>query len=84
MPVPPMYRGTVVAKQFESGKLGGTKVTERRMFADTPEQRRALQAFVRHHERVEIVYVGINARARGRQKITRAQVLRPGFLMQVL
>lgn len=79
LPTPIQYRGTVLARQFESGRIGGRRVKESRTFADTPQERRVLQNFVRRHDDVEIVYLS-TSRVRPQQKLTRAQVLRPTFL----
>lgn len=80
LPVPPQYRGTSIAKQIKTGRLGGRAVKERRQFADSVDEGRALQHFLRCHNDVEIDYVKTPRDRRNR--LTRSAVFHPRFLEQ--
>lgn len=66
LPTPPEYRGTPVAKQFESGRIGGRKLVVDERIQDTPEGRAELQAKVREHRDCDIYYVRSHQHARER------------------
>jgi hypothetical protein len=59
LPVPPQYRGTVLARQFETGQIGGRAIQGVARFVDTDRGRADLVAWARRHqgERVEIAYL---------------------------
>lgn len=43
LPVPAAYRGTIIARQFESGRIGGTSIHEER----TTDKQIALSMYLR-------------------------------------
>ena len=77
LPTPPEYRGTPVAKQGESGKIGGTKLVGEDRYADTPEARAALVDYVRRHQDVDVYYV---ASRQSPRRAVRGELFRPDFI----
>jgi hypothetical protein len=56
LPVPVQYRHTPIAKMFETGKIGGSKMREQAFVTPQEAQRAAFQA-QRESHRVEILVV---------------------------
>jgi hypothetical protein len=63
---PPEYRGTPVAKQFESGRIGGRKLVIDERIQDTPDGRDELQTLMRKHRDCDVYYVRSHRHARER------------------
>jgi hypothetical protein len=82
LPVPLEYRGTVIARDFESGRIGGKAIKRHARFDDTRDGRRALQDWTRQylHDSVEIDY--IRDPHRHRVPLGRHVVFRPDFVQQ--
>jgi len=74
---PPEYRGTPVAKQFESGKIGGKKIVGEDRYADTPKARAALVDHVRRYQDVDVYYV---ASRQSPRRAVRGELFRPYFI----
>ena len=80
LPVPPQLRGTSIAKQFESGAIGGKRVKETEQFLDTPKGRKDLQLMLRREQGkdIEVDYIAI--RTRSRIRVHGAICLDPKFI----
>ena len=79
---PHKYRGTPIAKQIASGRLGGRKVVTTERFADSSEGREDLLSFMRSKDDTEICYV--RAHNLSRQWIGPSQLYRPRFVIEGL
>jgi hypothetical protein len=66
LPTPPEYRGTSLAKQFESGRIGGKKLVVDQRIKDTVEGRKELQALIRKHDDSDVYLVRSPRHARER------------------
>ena len=75
---PPEYRGTPIAKQFESGRIGGRKLTVDEELSDTPEGREEVLRLVRQHRDAEVFYV--RSHTSSRQRLGTAPLYRASFV----
>lgn len=78
LPTPPEYRGTPVAKQFESGRIGGRKIIDEHRISDTRDGRMSLYCIVRGCRDYEI-YLVRSAR-HARERISSGTVLSSTFV----
>ena len=78
LPTPPEYRGTPVAKQFESGRIGGRKLVVDERIQDTREGREELQTLVRKHSDCDVYYVRSHQHAR--ERLGTRITMRPQFV----
>jgi len=82
LPVPPQFRGTSIAKQFESGRVGGRRIVEERRFADNVEGRRAMVEAYRRAGDSEVYFISGPNRARRRIRVE--EVFAPSFIREGL
>lgn len=75
---PPEYRGTPIAKQFESGRLGGRKVVFDERFADDEAGRADIVRIVREHRDADVFFV--RSPRRSRQRLGTSVLFRPNFI----
>lgn len=75
---PMEYRGTSIAKQFESGRIGGRTLKSERVFIDTIEGRRALFDYLRHDRDAEVYWVR-NPRS-SRQRVSTSRIFDRQFV----
>lgn len=82
LPTPTKYRGTPMAKSFETGRIGGKKIVDQRRVKDTSSGRCELQQLVRRLRDTEVFYVRGHTHAR--QRIGTAILFGPGFIQNGL
>ena len=66
LPTPYEYRGTPIAKQFESGRIGGKKLIVDERYTDTADGRAAVQVLVQKHNEVDVYFVRSHRHSRER------------------
>ena len=77
-PCPPQYLGTVIEKDFRSGRFGGRVIDKTRRFEDTKEDRRNLVQLLRRTFDAQIYRVE-NARS-PRLSLHRSRIMTPAFI----
>lgn len=82
LPVPPQFRATSIAKQFQSGRVGGRRIVEERRFADNVEGRRSLVEAYRREGDSEVYFIA--GPRRPRRSVRVGEVFTPSFIREGL
>jgi hypothetical protein len=78
LPTPAEYRGTSIAKQFESGRIGGRKIDVEERYADNPEGRGDLINIIRAERDADVYY--LRSPRHSRERIGTGILFRESFV----
>jgi hypothetical protein len=77
---PLALRGTVIARDFESGRIGGRRVVESACFSDDEAGRRELTEWVQRHRDATVEVFRLRDPRSPRRSVGLHEVLAPGFV----
>lgn len=81
---PLVFRGTAIARDFESGRIGGRKLVSSTSFADDEEGRKGLLAWVRQHRDGDIEIALIRDPRSHRRRVGVHEVFAANFVAEGL
>jgi hypothetical protein len=81
---PLAFRGTVIARDFESGRIGGRRVVASASFADDEAGRRALRDWAQRHRDGQVQICWLSGPRSPRRSVGLHEVLARNFIAEGL